>query len=77
MPRIKARRFLWEVGTSYNVRRLLWGVIRFVFAVTGMRANQPGGLNPLSSALAALTCGVRRFLWKAVRPIMSKRSYGK
>ena len=29
MPRIKARRFLWEVGTSYNERRFLWGVVHF------------------------------------------------
>ena len=33
--------FLWEVGTSYNERRFLWGVIRFVWAVTCVRAGQP------------------------------------
>ena len=37
MPRIKARRFLWEVGTSYNERRLLWGAVRFVQAVSCVR----------------------------------------
>ena len=30
MPCIKARRFLWEVGTFYIGRRFLWGVMRFV-----------------------------------------------
>ena len=24
------RGFLWEVGTSYNERRFLWGVVHFV-----------------------------------------------
>ena len=37
MPRIKARRFLWEVGTSYNERLILWGVVRFVWGVSHIR----------------------------------------
>ena len=28
------RRFLWEVGTFYNERRILWGVVRFVWGVS-------------------------------------------
>ena len=35
------RRFLWEVGTSYNERRLLWEAVRFVWAVTGIRTAPP------------------------------------
>ena len=31
------RSFLWEVGTSYNERRLLWGAVRFVQAVSCVR----------------------------------------
>ena len=68
MPRIKARRFLWEVGTSYNERRFLWGVIRFVQAVTcvrtapPVRAEEGAGsarrASPLLCALAAsAACG--------------------
>ena len=63
--------FLWEVGTSYNERRFLWGVIRFVWAVTCVRAGQPAFMR---------TCrirGVRGFYGQSVRPIMSGGFYEK
>ena len=53
------RSFLWEVGTSYNERRLLWGAVRFVQAVSCVRRTPPvraekgaGSACPAPAALA-------------------------
>ena len=81
-PHPRGARFLWAVGTSYNERRILWAVICFVWAVTGIRtappaarrgcrANQPAFMPRLANTTAGDSYG------KSVRPIMSKRSYGK
>ena len=71
-PNVRRAAVSMGSGTFYNEQALLWKVIRFVWAVTGMRANQFAFMR---------TCrpNVRRarFLWEAMRPIMSKRSYGK
>ena len=75
-------------GASYNEQALLWKVIRFVWAVTGMSANQFAFMRAyrIRGARQAeparnRTCrpNVRRakFLWEAMRPIMSGGSYGK
>ena len=45
---------------SYNERRLLWAAVRFVQAVTGVRANQPAFMPRLASTAGAedsMGCG--------------------
>ena len=79
------RRLLWKAVRSIG-RRLLWEAVRFVCAVTCVRtAPRPVGANCVQAQPAG---PVRfyahlphprraRFLWGVIRPIMSKRSYGK
>ena len=60
LPHPRGARFLWAVGTSYNERRLLWAAVRFVQAVTGVRANQPAFMPRLASTAGAedsMGCG--------------------
>ena len=62
---------------SYNEQALLWKAVRLVWAVTGMRRTpRPMGAKRVQAQPAA-PYGGGGFLWEAVRPIMSKRSYGK
>ena len=71
--------FLWEVGTPYNERRLLWKAVHLVWAVTAMRIA-PRRRRELHAGSACRTCrirGVRGFYGKSVRPIMSGGFYEK
>ena len=65
------------LAASAACEGFLWAVIRFVFAVTGMRRT-PRPMGAEEGAGSACPHARRaKFLWKAVRSIMSKRSYGK
>ena len=73
-PHTRRASFLWEVGTSYNERRFLWGVIRFVWAVSHIWTAPPvraevyaGSTRPANQFAFKRTCrirGVRGFYGK-------------
>ena len=78
------RGILWEVGTSYNERRLLWEAVCFVWAVTCVRRiprRRRGRACRLSlpgqPAFMLRARRARRVLWEAVRFIMREGFFGK
>ena len=67
------RGILWEVGTSYNERRLLWEAVCFVWAVTCVRRIPRRRREEGAGSASPLLCAAiwrRGILWEAMHFIM-------